>query len=476
MAETEAGRAPQSGAPAIGKPQLSREEEADRDLRHTRFAPRVAWALCLLYLLTVGSVPAVQHVVEIGRNLAARREHAASPAGERPPLLPQSYDAFRLLPTLSEIGGVRGPGGALGLLPPVQEIRDYETALEEQSVVGEWVLPRMQYALTALLGAGNEQAYPGRDGWLMYRPDVDYLTGRGFLDTASLRPRAFGGEDETPQSDPVKAIVRFQRQLAARGIDLIVLPVPVKPMIHPEKLSTRYDGAGAPLQNPSYARFRRALEREGVSVFDVSAALADAKRRTGEPQFLETDTHWTPAAMERTAAALAASIRDTGQHEVRPAPGAETPGAVGQDLVLARRPAEASNLGDIAVMLRLPPRQRLYEPQRVRLHQVRAADGERWRPRRNASILLLGDSFSNIYSLAGMGWGEGAGFAEQLSFFLQRPLDTIVVNAGGAYAARQRLVRELARGRSRLAGKRLVIYEFAMRDLSGGDWKLLDLP
>jgi alginate O-acetyltransferase complex protein AlgJ len=34
----------------------------------------------------------------------------------------------------------------------------------------------------------------------------------------------------------------------------------------------------------------------------------------------------------------------------------------------------------------------------------------------------------------------------------------------------------LARGNDRLAGKKLVIYEFAVRDLSGGDWKLLDLP
>ncbi len=41
---------------------------------------------------------------------------------------------------------------------------------------------------------------------------------------------------------------------------------------------------------------------------------------------------------------------------------------------------------------------------------------------------------------------------------------------------RQQLVRDLARGRDRLKGKRLVIWQFAMRDLLSGDWKLLDLP
>jgi alginate O-acetyltransferase complex protein AlgJ len=75
-----------------------------------------------------------------------------------------------------------------------------------------------------------------------------------------------------------------------------------------------------------------------------------------------------------------------------------------------------------------------------------------------------------------MGWGEGAGFAEQLSYHLRRPLDRIVINAGGSHTTRQQLRRELARGKDRLAGKRLVIWQFAMRDLMEGDWKLLPLP
>ena len=75
-----------------------------------------------------------------------------------------------------------------------------------------------------------------------------------------------------------------------------------------------------------------------------------------------------------------------------------------------------------------------------------------------------------------MNWGEAAGFGEQLSFYLQRPFDAIINNAGGSYVTRQQLVRDLARGKNRLRGKRLVIWQFAMRDLLSGDWKLLDLP
>jgi alginate O-acetyltransferase complex protein AlgJ len=89
---------------------------------------------------------------------------------------------------------------------------------------------------------------------------------------------------------------------------------------------------------------------------------------------------------------------------------------------------------------------------------------------------LLGDSYSNIFSLSGMGWGNGAGFAERLSYRLKRPLDKIVINDGGSYTTREELLREYARGKDRLKGKRLVIWEFAMRDLADGDWKRLDLP
>ena len=68
-----------------------------------------------------------------------------------------------------------------------------------------------------------------------------------------------------------------------------------------------------------------------------------------------------------------------------------------------------------------------------------------------------------------------AGFIEQLSFLLQRPVDRIIRNDNGAFATREVLARELARGNDRLAGKRLVIFQFANRELAGGNWKLIDL-
>ena len=94
---------------------------------------------------------------------------------------------------------------------------------------------------------------------------------------------------------------------------------------------------------------------------------------------------------------------------------------------------------------------------------------------KKAEVLVLGDSFSNIYSLEAMGWGQSAGLVEQLSHAMLRPVDLIAVNDHGAWATRDLLVRELARGSDRLAGKRVVVWQFAERELADGDWKILPL-
>jgi hypothetical protein len=77
--------------------------------------------------------------------------------------------------------------------------------------------------------------------------------------------------------------------------------------------------------------------------------------------------------------------------------------------------------------------------------------------------------------LADMGWGASAGFVEQLSYTLGRPLDAILRNDAGAFATRELLGQELARGRDRLDGKRLVIWEFAVRELATGNWDFVPM-
>jgi alginate O-acetyltransferase complex protein AlgJ len=135
-----------------------------------------------------------------------------------------------------------------------------------------------------------------------------------------------------------------------------------------------------------------------------------------------------------------------------------------------------SRVGDLVDMLKLPENQQVFLPQSVVVHQVQDETGNAWESDPKADVLLLGDSFTNIFSLEGMGWGASAGLGQHLALSLRRPVDIIAQNDSGAFATRQALARELAAGTDRLAGKRVVIWEFASRELSVGDWKPIELP
>lgn len=430
------------------KAKVTREEQAAHELGTTVFANGTKIALIIVFLAVITSVPLIQVAV----------------AFRQPERVTRFAEGLRsFIPEWARVKEADGVIAAANLLPSSEQILKVEEQWEEDSVVGEALLPRMQSLMLAM-GQGNEKAYAGLDGWLYYRSDFDHVVGRPFLDPTVLKRRTkVPGNADAPQPDPVKGIVHFRDQLAKRGIELIVMPMPVKPTIYPEHLSHRYPAGSKMLQNASYPEFKKRLSQAGVAVFDPTDLLAEAKAsEPGKPLYLKTDTHWTPSAMESAAAKLAEFARETTTlQEPR------------TDLyTTADVTVEA--LGDIAMMLKLPARQNVFPPEKVQLRQV--LEGEQlWRPSADAEVLFLGDSFANIYSLQPMGWGESAGFVEHLSLALGMPVDAITRNDGGSHATREMLANEMKRGNDRLEGKKLVIWEFAARELSSGDWKELSM-
>lgn len=427
----------------------SRERQALAEVGHTEVRPAAARAATLLFLLAIVAVPVAQLAVN-GRD----------PDRSLLDPLPAFGTGLREAATLAPTEGLLAANRRL-----LVAIDGFENQLEEQSLLRDAILPWGQWLLTRVGGVGNEQAYLGREGWLFYRPDVDHVTGPGFLEPRVLAARSLGGEawEERPQPDPLAALVGFARELEARGIELLVVPAPGKASIHPEKLSRRVGAGAAPVRNTDWDELATRLETAGLEVFDVGPLLVQVSKETGHA-FLAADTHWTPAAMERVAEELGERLRPFLERGESPVPS------------WVRREAAVEGRGDIAAMLRLPLERELYSAQRVLVHPMVDTSGRLWRPERGASVLLLGDSFTNVFSDPALGWGSGAGLAEQLTWFLGRPVDRIAQNAGGAYTARQQLARELAADPARLDGVRVVVYQFAERELSFGDWKLIELP
>lgn len=349
-------------------------------------------------------------------------------------------------------------------VPTAERLRQFEQDLEQASRAKELVQPRVQLALTHFGRVGNKKAVVGRQGFLFYEPGVRHLAGPGFLDTDFVSSREKAARDEGEanlHADPRPAIRAFQQALARRNIRLVLFPVPDKAMLQPAELHGRsQNGVGEPARNRDWPRFVRELRADGVLVFDPLAGHSSA----AAPRFLIQDTHWTPGWMQSVAGDLAEFLR----REVKLAPLPKR--------AFTRSPQRVARVGDIVDMLKLPADQRVFQPQQVTVQQVADESGNAWEPDPKGDVLLLGDSFTNIFSMEFMGWGGAAGFGPQLAVALERGVDVIAQNDSGAYATREALSRELASGEDRLLGKSVVVWEFAVRELSVGNWKAVDWP
>ena len=267
MAEDHILAAPGPPLPAAG---LSREEVARREVGHTDVGAATARLLVLAFLVMIAAVPLIEWW-----GVRALRAEGLEPSWSHLLALPQDVRTG-----LAGMAADEGPWSRIVAANRrvLAALTAFESGLEDESALGRALRPPAQLVLTKWLGAGNERVYKGSDGWLFYRPDVEYVTGRPFLDERTLRRRVASASewDETPQPDPRLAIAQFRRDLEARGIVLVVVPTPVKPSVHPEGLAARYEGQAGAVHNPSYASFLDDLRAGGTLVFDPAEALASA--------------------------------------------------------------------------------------------------------------------------------------------------------------------------------------------------------
>ena len=361
------------------------------------------------FLAVIYSVPLTQSIVEIARGQ-----------------FPQVFDVFRQIPNR-----------------PI--LRSYEKELEEQSIVARSVRPWIQYARFVLFGDAGEKVLVGRDGWLFYRPDVRFLV-------EPLTPPA-GAKSE----DPFDAITLFRDQLRSRGIQLMVLPVPGKPSLYGEMLTTRLSGIGH-VTSPTLTLISR-LRRAGVEVVDLFELFGRHKSGSRHPLYLARDTHWSAAAAELAASAVADRLEKLGWVQ---------PGSAAYDVRQVIVPRQS----DIARMTRVPLIEASYPAEEIGTRQVRdKSTGVLYKDDPAASVLVLGDSFLRIYQTDEP---KAAGFIAHLARDLRQPVSSLINDGGASTLVRQ----ELARRPQLLNGKIVVIWEFVERDIRFGmeGWKAVPLP
>jgi alginate O-acetyltransferase complex protein AlgJ len=317
-----------------------------------------------------------------------------------------------------------------------------------------------QTLLFRWFGQGNEKVVVGHKGFLFFRLEVEMAAGPGFLrrPTAPLR----GIEDEPRRrasSDPIGAIVDFERQLRARGIHLVFVPIPAKAFIIPEEVWPGYPASAGPAWNRDRGALLSGLAQAGVDVLDVTDDLWRAKEERGESPFLRLDTHWTPRGLSVVADRLAAHVRPLLDGTSRRA--------------FTTREERVTNFGDLLRILELQPDRGLFQPQTVAITQVldghALAHGDD-----SAPVLLLGDSFTNIYRQKVLEWGDGAGLGEQFMLRLGALVQVIAINGGGATTVRESLAHKPAG----LRHKKVVVWACSARDFydESVTWERVRIP
>jgi alginate O-acetyltransferase complex protein AlgJ len=126
-------------------------------------------------------------------------------------------------------------------------------------------------------------------------------------------------------------------------------------------------------------------------------------------------------------------------------------------------------------MLNIPASSPLSALQTVAIESVAGAGGEQWRADRACPVLVLGDSYTNIFSSEDLGWGSASGFAEQLSRSLGCRVDKLARNDSGAKSARDMVRTEAARNPGWLDHKKVLVWVMAAREFVRGDWSHVNL-
>ena len=337
-------------------------------------------------------------------------------------------------------------------VPTEQHLRDVENEIEETSWFARNSRSLVQFIWFQLSGQPGENTLVGRDGWLFYLPTVRFLV-ESFPPSEALQPDF---------QDPFGAVIDFHGQLADRGIQLLVVPVPGKASIYPERVSSRAD-PGKIAESSHTLEFISRLNNAGIPTIDLFETFHREPRRDrstkGGHHYLFQDTHWTPEGAELAAQVVAERVLREGW-------------VTAGSKEYIQNPVPVARRSDILRMARSASIERLFPPQEVTCRQVVESDsGNLYQDDPDSPLLVLGDSFLRIYQTDDP---KAAGFLAHLARNLKRPVASIVNDGGASTLVRQ----QLRRNPDLLEGKKLVVWEFVERDLRFGTegWKKIPIP
>lgn len=289
---------------------------------------------------------------------------------------------------------------------------------------------------------------PGKDNWAFLKSELRFLsTGDFWGEKAEKTTQA----KKAKSRDPLAAIVAYRKALADEGIELLLLPIPPKAVVYPDKLPgsnlpvARYD---ATLQS-----FYELLRRQGVSVLDVTAALLASRKTSDEPLYCMGDSHYSGFGCKVVAEALAKEIKSryklTGKEKFK------------------ITPQSISMSGDLYKAAQSLHGNKLPREEKRTLYTVSGKETNS----KDSPILIIGDSHTLVFEVGSDLFATHSGMPSLLAATLGMPVDVMGVRGSGATPARVNLYRRSRSDAGFLRKKRIVVWCFAAREFTeANEW------
>ena len=295
----------------------------------------------------------------------------------------------------------------------------------------------------------------GKDGYFFSGTELQRLAQLQDPDAASIRAATL-------------AIAEYHSQLKAKGIELVLVSIPPKAIIFPDKLDKalriKVKGKKPARLDSTLRTLYGTLRSKGVRVIDpTDALLATRENKKAGPVFPKSGPVWAPRGAEAAASLIASELK-----------GAKWANQPGKDGPLITETATLSYTGPLTAGPAAA--------ESLALRNIgRSTDGKM----RSVTFSTGGHPLALIGDSALLAWREAnnpagssgafASLADQLAYEFQTTPDLFPGKTDGRNAARQRILREATNGKNPLSSTKVLIWVVQATDFALSDWKRVPL-
>lgn len=293
----------------------------------------------------------------------------------------------------------------------------------------------------------NSFAVKGNSDWLFAAAEIKHLAkGKFWNNENDMEKISLFSEF----ANPLPAIIDFNKQLKTLGIDLLIVPVPAKSIIYPEKLSDNFLNSSMNRFDSQLLKFFNVLKENEINFLDLASEMIKTKSQNNQ-LYCKSDTHWTPKGAKVAANKIAEYIRKSDWFE-----------NLSNEYKCVPKSIEIT--GDLANSIS----DYKFGSEKIDLLKILGPTIDS-----SSQILLLTDSHGLVFHSGNEMFAQNCGLPDLLAQIIKRPVDLIAVKGSAATATRVNLYRK-SKKNNYIDNKKIVIWVFSVREFSESDgWRIV---